>query len=142
MGDSETIEQLQNIVRLREKEIQDKDAKFSKLKLQMKAKLVSLNKELEEAKTCKSGPGVAELTKTTESPNESSTHSEESSVEISPTPSLDSSNNNSINTKVVLRHKLEGKELEVKQLMRKLEEKEGLVQGRHIVHNYDWGGGI
>ena len=128
MGDVETIAQLQNIIRLREKEIQDKDAKFSKLKLQMKAKLVSLNKELEEAKGAKSGPGVAEMLTTTTTPSSASGGPlDGSSSEVSFT---DLSNNNKENTKVVvLSQKLEGKEAEVKQLKRKLEEKEGLVQG-------------
>ena len=127
MGDVETIAQLQNIIRLREKEIQDKDAKFSKLKLQMKAKLVSLNKELEEAKGAKSGPGVAEMLTTTTPSSASGGPLDGSSSEVSIT---DLSNNNKENTKVVvLSQKLEGKEAEVKQLKRKLEEKEGLVQG-------------
>ena len=136
MADSETLEQLQNIVRLREKELQEKDAKFSKFKLQTKAKLASLNKDLEEARANKSGPGVAALT-TNEPLDDSSGDSRESSAEIS--SANDSPNNNtSNNTKVVvLRQKLEGKELEVKQLTRKLEEKEGLVQGSQLKYGHN-----
>ena len=129
--DASTIEQLRDVIRLREKEIQDKDAKFSKLKLQSKAKLVSLNKEIDELRksSSKSGPGVASSASSS-SINEPAEREEDAAVttEISRSPNA---NNNNNNTKVVvLRQKLEGKEEEVKLLKRKLEEKAGLVQGK------------
>merc|ERR1712126_477981 len=103
----------------------------------MKAKLSSLNKELEEAKAAKSGRGVAELTTSpsatsgggdvevmaAEREGDASNPGEEIASR-SPTQ-----NKNVNHTKVVvLRQKLEGKDEEVKLLKRKLEEKEGLVQ--------------
>ena len=129
--DASTIEQLRDVIRLREKEIQDKDAKFSKLKLQTKAKLVSMNKEIDELRksSSKSGPGVASSASSS-TINEPAEREEDAAVttEISRSPNA---NNNNNNTKiVVLRQKLEGKEEEVKLLKRKLEEKEGLVQGK------------
>ena len=126
--DASTIEQLRDVIRLREKEIQDKDAKFSKLKLQTKAKLVSMNKEIDELRksSSKSGPGVASSASSS-SINEPAEREEDAAVTTEISRSPNANNNTKV---VVLRQKLEGKEEEVKLLKRKLEEKEGLVQGK------------